>query len=453
MLGGFFAVISQEIHKKKKIVAHCVKEKEMVAEVCTSIALMLTAWTLSSDVIFPLHLHVTPQLEIANISLTQLAFGTSHVSYNSSMTLLELKSPTSLAGSVSVIVNQTEIFQLSLGLELTAGQVVIATTTLNESSSSCLTQSAVLAGGNCSVTPLITSISISPNIGNVDWLLNVTAFIVDIFHDAVCNAVAQDLINLLSNHTPVAPALPPPLDHGATPLSDAALFAGVVNIVNNLPVLLGLGLKAKFISGNTLELDIDLAHGINYSSSSSMAAPFGAFVSKMTGLKGIMQKSSIMASLMASLYSLSDSLINLDQLVIPAGTTVQLQLAIRHLECSNRLTCTIPRRNPVRVVNVRLAGDGEFDRFVDLVIGKLVEDIVNLLLLSPSTFSASSSADVGGDTLVIAIPDKYDSQIPPLKFILPFGLLVMALAAGIVLYSARGATCSRARLACSPRSQ
>jgi hypothetical protein len=275
-------------------------------------------------------------------------------------------------------------------LTVPPGQLDIATTPFP---GSCNTASANLSG-TCGLDLKITELSVTPPTAWVDDLLFVAEVIVDLAHTAICDGIAKDISALLVNHSAVPPNLPPHMPPGITPLWDSALFSAIVNIVNNLPVVFGLRLNAKFVSANTMEIDVKIPE------------PFS--------------------------YNKSDF-----EIYLPAGSDIMVQATVFNLVCSDRMTCQVPAESPIKVLNMRVKGAGnDVDRLFDNVLLRIVEDLLNKLLIGNATSHVTSSSSGTDGYLTIAIPKKAFYHTPPFWFATSFAALLGALAVAIIAYSA-----------------
>ena len=356
---------------------------------CFSVATLLTAWTIP-HLVLPIHVSVG-NFSVNDFACTTFEFGTTRISENVTNTLLDIQSEANFSCTLNVSWDSKTVL-LNMGLQVPPGQVNIATTPFP---GTCNTAVANLIGA-CGLDLKITQLDVVPPTAWVDDLLVVAEVIVDMCHTAICDAVSSDLAQQLVNHTLPPPALPPHMGPGITPLENSGLFAAIVNIVNNVPVVFGLRLNAHFVSGNTVEIDVDIKDPLTYGKQGSPL-----------------------------------------ELYVPGGSDLKLQVTVRDLVCSDSLSCLVPAHEPVKVLNLRLRGMGnDVDRLFDNVLLRALEDLLNALLIGNASSHVTSSSSGSEGMLAINIPKKVFHHTPPFWFATSFAALLGALAVAIIAYSA-----------------
>ncbi|EKF33912.1 hypothetical protein MOQ_002408 [Trypanosoma cruzi marinkellei] len=235
-----------------------------------------------------------------------------------------------------------------------------------------------------------------------------------------CDVLIPRFEDELKNQTLNPPEPLPPFVYGATPLNGSTIFRGLLNILNNLPEILTIRLKATETTNTTIQLHLIFSHGFEFSKTNMTWNNSGSGV-----LPEMYQ--SILDALFDGrvVWQDAEPLAIVEDLGMkfraPRPFNISVDISMYNLTCGmDGLYCSLPCTNGVELLNLRLYGWNEWDRLVVNYIGPLITQRINevfssMILPVCNTTENRFQIPIKDSPAVVSVPPK-EVIIPSVLF-------------------------------------
>ncbi|KAF8296737.1 putative Paraquat-inducible protein A [Trypanosoma cruzi] len=365
---------------------------------------------------------------VSNLSCGNARIGPSNGSFNSSLWSIGISERSLLSCAVDIEMGRVRS-RLYTDVDVSPSAVSL----LRSSDDQC--SNAVFTKDACVFSMTLDNVRLDPPDPMLEALISLLKETIEKNSGVYfCDVLVPHFEDELKNQTVNLPEPLPPFVHGATPLNGSTIFRGLLNILNNLPDILSIRLKATEPSNTTIQLHLNFSHGFEFSKTNMTwnTSGFGFLPEMFQSTLDALFDVPVVWNEAGPFAGAEDLGIKIRT---PRPFNMSVDISMYNLTCgTDGFYCSLPCTNGIELLNLRLYGLNEWDRLVVNYIGPFVMQRINELF-SSMIIPFCNTTDNRFQIPIKESPDIV--SVPPTEVIVPSVLVGFALVFGSTFLSIR----------------
>ncbi|KEG07661.1 hypothetical protein DQ04_09161040 [Trypanosoma grayi] len=363
-----------------------------------------------------------------NLTCGNVRIGATNATFNSSLWSLETTELSEISCSIDV---EMGVFhsQITSLVAVSPSHVSLRKSPDDQ----CLC--AVVSKDHCSLDVKMRDTKLEPPNALLQGVVNLAKdFVERKAEPYVCEVALPRLEEELQKHEVNPPVPVPALKKDSTPLSTSPLFRAAVNIVNNVPEVLGVRLNATVDAETTVRLGMSLPHGL-HASLGNTAGPGASPETLLDMLKLILKALDIEGVVPNTTRVFPVIEGGGAEAEVPHPFGVSLDISFDDLQCDEAgYSCTLQCDDGITLHNLRVEKLGEWQRVIVNDMDPIVLPFINRLINSMTAPFCNTT--VGR----FQLPTRKSPSVlmtPPMALYIPSVLVAVFFVCGVVALSIR----------------